>query len=160
MNRSTIALLAAGAVLVAANLVISVSSPAPSASASGPARAESGPEPREACCFPQRNGQCDILMPETCLLAGGMPQGPGIDCAVSCLPGACCLPSFPDGLFCVGEGLTETVCEAIGGTFGGQGSKCIEVGCTVNLCPSDVTGDGTVGINDFLQLLADWGPCP
>ena len=27
-------------------------------------------------------------------------------------------------------------------------------------CPSDVNNDGTVGINDFLQLLGDWGPCP
>jgi choice-of-anchor B domain-containing protein len=26
--------------------------------------------------------------------------------------------------------------------------------------PGDVDGDGTVGINDFLQLLAEWGPCP
>ena len=27
-------------------------------------------------------------------------------------------------------------------------------------CPSDVNNDGTVGINDFLQVLAAWGPCP
>ena len=27
-------------------------------------------------------------------------------------------------------------------------------------CPSDVNNDGTVGINDFLQVLGDWGPCP
>ena len=27
-------------------------------------------------------------------------------------------------------------------------------------CPSDVNNDGTVGINDFLQVLSDWGPCP
>ncbi len=27
-------------------------------------------------------------------------------------------------------------------------------------CPSDVNIDGTVGINDFLLLLASWGPCP
>ena len=27
-------------------------------------------------------------------------------------------------------------------------------------CPSDVNNDGTVGINDFMQVLADWGPCP
>ncbi len=26
-------------------------------------------------------------------------------------------------------------------------------------CPSDVNNDGTVGINDFLQLLGDWGAC-
>lgn len=27
-------------------------------------------------------------------------------------------------------------------------------------CPSDVNNDGTVGINDFLAVLGDWGPCP
>ncbi len=27
-------------------------------------------------------------------------------------------------------------------------------------CPSDVNNDGVVGVNDFLQVLADWGPCP
>lgn len=27
-------------------------------------------------------------------------------------------------------------------------------------CPSDVNNDGTVGINDFLAVLADWGDCP
>jgi len=27
-------------------------------------------------------------------------------------------------------------------------------------CPSDFDGDGEVGINDFLELLANWGPCP
>ena len=87
-----------------------------------------------------------------------MPQGLGaLDCVgVSCLPGACCLQGDS---FCVGEGLTQVVCEAIGGTFGGPGSNCIEVGCTANLCPSDVTGDGEVGIDDSLTLLADWGTC-
>ncbi len=27
-------------------------------------------------------------------------------------------------------------------------------------CPSDVNNDGTVGIQDFLAVLAAWGPCP
>ncbi|MHC4766420.1 MAG: hypothetical protein ACYTF2_15095, partial [Planctomycetota bacterium] len=27
-------------------------------------------------------------------------------------------------------------------------------------CPADVDGDGAVGVTDFLQLLAAWGPCP
>ena len=29
-----------------------------------------------------------------------------------------------------------------------------------NSCPSDLDGDGLTGINDFLKLLANWGPCP
>ena len=28
------------------------------------------------------------------------------------------------------------------------------------VCPADLDGDGTVGITDFLALLAAWGPCP
>jgi len=32
--------------------------------------------------------------------------------------------------------------------------------CPIPVCPGDITGDGTVGINDFLDLLAAWGPCP
>lgn len=28
------------------------------------------------------------------------------------------------------------------------------------VCLGDLDGDGVVGINDFLQLLAEWGPCP
>ncbi len=27
-------------------------------------------------------------------------------------------------------------------------------------CPSDVDNDGNVGVLDFLQVLAEWGPCP
>jgi len=27
-------------------------------------------------------------------------------------------------------------------------------------CPSDIDNDAMVGINDFLILLGDWGPCP
>jgi len=34
------------------------------------------------------------------------------------------------------------------------------VGCPFSPCPGDVDGDGTVGINDFLALLAAWGPNP
>ncbi|MEE8458832.1 MAG: S8 family serine peptidase, partial [Phycisphaerales bacterium] len=33
-------------------------------------------------------------------------------------------------------------------------------GCPFSPCPGDVDGDGTVGINDFLALLAAWGPNP
>ncbi len=32
--------------------------------------------------------------------------------------------------------------------------------CPIPVCPGDSTGDGEVGINDFLDLLAAWGPCP
>ena len=29
----------------------------------------------------------------------------------------------------------------------------------VNDCPADIDGDDVVGIDDFLALLAAWGPC-
>jgi predicted outer membrane repeat protein len=32
--------------------------------------------------------------------------------------------------------------------------------CPVPVCPGDVNGDGEVGVNDFLVLLAVWGACP
>ncbi len=32
--------------------------------------------------------------------------------------------------------------------------------CPIPVCPGDITGDGNVGITDFLELLANWGPCP
>ncbi len=31
--------------------------------------------------------------------------------------------------------------------------------CAGPSCPADIDGDGEVGINDFLDLLAAWGPC-
>ena len=31
---------------------------------------------------------------------------------------------------------------------------------SVAACPGDVDGDGTVGVTDFLALLAAWGPNP
>jgi hypothetical protein len=29
-----------------------------------------------------------------------------------------------------------------------------------SVCDHDLDGDGTIGITDFLSLLARWGPCP
>ena len=36
----------------------------------------------------------------------------------------------------------------------------IDVVETADSCQGDVTGDGIVGINDFLIVLGNWGPCP
>ncbi len=34
-------------------------------------------------------------------------------------------------------------------------------GCPAkDTCPADIDDNGVVGINDFLDLLAAWGPCP
>ena len=53
----------------------------------------------------------------------------------------------------------------IGGSFSAAydlpASKVVEwPGCPFAACPGDIDGDGTVGITDFLALLAAWGPNP
>jgi hypothetical protein len=42
----------------------------------------------------------------------------------------------------------------------GGGYSAINAAVRGSSCPADLDGDGNVGINDFLQLLAVWGPCP
>jgi hypothetical protein len=32
--------------------------------------------------------------------------------------------------------------------------------CPIPVCAGDIDGDGTVGVTDFLELLANWGDCP
>jgi hypothetical protein len=39
-------------------------------------------------------------------------------------------------------------------------SQVIDVVETADVCPGDIDGDGEVGINDFLDLLAAWGHNP
>ena len=57
-------------------------------------------------------------------------------------------PFFPSG--------TVIVSDRVGGLFVLDVTQAIGAGC----CPADLDGDGTVGIIDFLMLLAAWGPCP
>ncbi len=70
-----------------------------------------------------------------------------------CVGGACCLN---DSCIVV---LVEENCITAGGTYQGNNTTCKESNCT-DPCPADIDGDGNVGINDFLDLLAAWGPCP
>ncbi len=56
-------------------------------------------------------------------------------------------PRFVDDP-CVADSGAGVVSLADMGVYEFQGSTC------------DVDGDGTVGINDFLTLLGEWGPCP
>ncbi len=56
-------------------------------------------------------------------------------------------PRFVDDP-CVADGGAGVAPLADMGVYEFQGSTC------------DVDGDGTVGIQDFLALLAEWGPCP
>ncbi len=69
---------------------------------------------------------------------------------------------FGGGIFTGGGIPTVTDCsfcsndpDAIGGEFVNGGGNSF-----VCPCPADIDGDGTVGIGDFLGLLAAWGPNP
>ncbi len=57
-----------------------------------------------------------------------------------------------------------TFCDNSGGHIDGpvdlSGQIQMSTFCPIPSCPGDITGDGTVGVNDFLDLLAAWGRCP
>jgi len=80
--------------------------------------------PNEACCFCA--GACSDLTPNDCLIAGGIPQGPGTVCAAGvCEPyGACCFAGL-----CV-DNMTPTSCANNNGAYQGD---CVV--CAVIVCP-------------------------
>ncbi len=49
--------------------------------------------------------------------------------------------------------------EHIGGQVVLSGQIHMSSFCPIPVCPGDITGDGIVGITDFLDLLAAWGAC-
>jgi hypothetical protein len=51
---------------------------------------------------------------------------------------------------------SEDVCESVMGHWSAEG--CDQVKCQP-YCEGDVNGDGMVGVDDILILLANWGPC-
>ena len=60
------------------------------------------------------------------------------------------------GIDCNGNG-TDDVCEIISGDASDLNGNDVPDECDVL---GDLDGDGVVGITDFLDLLAVWGPCP
>jgi hypothetical protein len=56
---------------------------------------------------------------------------------------------------CNGNGVPDE-CDIASGTSQDVNNNDVPDACE---CLSDLDGDGTVGITDFLKLLADWGPC-
>lgn len=69
------------------------------------------------------------------------------------------------GACCVGNSgscieIPETNCIAGGGSWLGPDTACADGGCDPNNCPTDLNGDGTVGVSDILALIEAWGACP
>jgi len=76
----------------------------------------------QACCLPA--GSCSDTFPDDCAAAGGLPGGPGTDCAtIECVQ-ACCLP----GASCSDR--TVAACRAEGGAPLGLGTDCVTLNTT------------------------------
>lgn len=113
-----------------------------------------------ACCLPDES--ClEVQSADTCAAAGGGHE-PDLNCSgAACEVGACCLGDAT----C--QELRESDCATIGGVWKGPDSICgdfdqngFDDACESSSCPHDIDNDGMVGIVDFLDLLANWGPCP
>ena len=138
-NHTTVAsLLAVVAALLATTLILH----------SG--RAEGGTEAGQggACCLP--DGYCVDMNPTECIMTwSGTYQGHGNYCDGNMFCGACC---FPGGLC---KQATEQDCS---GTFQALGSTCTpENPCCATCGGADIIADGEVGIEDLLEVLAQWG---
>jgi len=70
----------------------------------------------------------------------------------TCADGACC----SNGICAIIDG---TTCKLLGGDFRGIGTFCETEDCPGD-CPADTDQNGFVGVDDMLQVISDWGPCP
>lgn len=99
-----------------------------------------------------------LLSEQECFDRAGRFQGNCTNCAhLACdLAGACCLPDGSCGQ------LTLEGCDAFGGAWVGAGIACGAGVCTDEPdCPADLSGDGSVGFDDVLLILSNWGTiCP
>ena len=71
-----------------------------------------------------------------------------------------CPNETPMGACCVCKGcdiLSNATCENLGGDWLGGGSSCDD--CP-KPCPTDVDNNGIVYIQDLLEVISNWGPCP
>jgi hypothetical protein len=150
---NTTILLAVVSVLLGLNL-LAVHEPKAHAQTAGPATG--------ACV--RLAGDCVITTVNNCLIQFGAWYGEGTTCNAAepcdsrpinaCPPvsQACCLP---DGSCAV---LTNALCVDADGLPQPVGVYCTDMPCPLT-CNADLDGSGAVGIVDFLQLLAEWGPC-
>lgn len=108
-----------------------------------------------ACCFDTPAGLMCVEMHEMqCFGKGGEWHGPNTTCdEIACGPGG------GDGACCINGGclmLTPDECDSVHGQL--NDGACGDVQCAP-WCEGDIDGDGMVGVNDILILLANWGPC-
>jgi len=106
---------------------------------------------------------CVDLPSDSCIAFGGVWYGEGSFCAgnVPCDSNFTC-PTRSTAC-CLGTGtcvaMVPDLCVEAGGTPSPPPfTPCSQVTCD-QPCYGDVDGDGMVGINDFLDLLAAWGDC-
>ncbi len=112
-----------------------------------------------ACCLPDES--CvEARSTDVCAALGGAMEV-GLECfEAGCEVAACCLPDAS----C--QELRESDCTMAGGIWHGPDGVCGDFNqngsddvCETTTCPHDIDNDGMVGIVDFLDLLANWGPC-
>jgi glucose/arabinose dehydrogenase len=68
--------------------------------------------------------------------------------------GACCIGTSGT---CIP--IPESNCNNGGGSWQGPGTTCESGVCEPNNCPTDINGDGTVGVSDILAIIEAWGVC-
>ena len=111
---------------------------------------EPPPAPGACCvdttCIPE-------LSEVKCVASGGIWLGSGTACdQYTCAnQGACCF-----------EGICDTTYEADCGGVWYELKSCSKELCYEPPipCPEDLSGDGQVGVDDLLMIIAAWGSCP
>ena len=68
--------------------------------------------------------------------------------------GACCL-----GNLCI-IAANETACLDASGIFQGSQVMCDDEAVECVGCPADLNGDGSVEVNDVIEVISAWGACP
>ena len=68
--------------------------------------------------------------------------------------GACCIGTSGQCL-----NIPESNCLGGGGSWQGPSTTCDSGVCEPNNCPTDINGDGTVGVADILAIIDAWGAC-
>lgn len=106
-----------------------------------------------ACCG---GAACWVMDYTSCLEGGGVFNGEETVCEmVECTgidSGGCCLD-----IQCI-MAATENACIDAGGVFQGNLIACEDVECIG--CPADLNGDGSVEVNDIIEVISSWGACP